>query len=95
MTDDKTKIEENLRQLGKQLRHGLAKLHPPTEENLEAVRALARRHWEQKQKEQTKGGTAAHSSTHERQQEKSTGEAKEAESPPKRKASDKDIGQSF
>lgn len=50
MPDDTTQSEAKLQKLAQRLHRGWAKLHPATEKDLAAVRAVVRQQWEKDQK---------------------------------------------
>ena len=52
MSDELHQAEEKLRQLGRRVRAGLARLHPPTEQQMTKVREALRQQWEQTHREQ-------------------------------------------
>jgi hypothetical protein len=54
MPDKNLDAEKKLRQLGKRVRQGLAKLHPVTDQQMGRVREAVRQRWEQTQKSRAK-----------------------------------------
>jgi hypothetical protein len=61
MSDEPQAAEAKLRQLGSRVRAGLARLHPPTPQQLAKIRAAVRQQWEEKQRAQaqTEGSQTA------------------------------------
>jgi hypothetical protein len=52
MSDELQAAEAKLRQLGSRVRAGLARLHPPTPQQLAKIRAAVRQQWEATQRAQ-------------------------------------------
>jgi hypothetical protein len=52
MSDELQAAEAKLRQLGSRVRAGLARLHPPTVQQLAKIRAAVRQQWEATQRAQ-------------------------------------------
>ena len=61
MSDELQPAEAKLQQLGSRVRAGLARLHPPTPQQLAKIRAAVRQQWEatQRAQAQTKGSQMA------------------------------------
>lgn len=47
MSEKKTKAAQALRKLGRQVQHGLTRLHPVTDQQMAKVREAIRQQWEQ------------------------------------------------
>ena len=61
MADQDNLVEKKLQKLGHRLRRGWAKLHPVTRKQMEAVRAVVRKQWEQRQKKESSQSQATDS----------------------------------
>ena len=53
MADQENLVEKKLQKLGHRLRRGWRKLHPVTRKQMDAVRAVVRKQWEQTQKSES------------------------------------------
>ena len=61
MADQDNLVEKKLQKLGHRLRRGRAKLHPVSRKQMEAVRAVVRKQWEQRQKKESSQSQATDS----------------------------------
>ena len=88
----------SLRQLGKRLQAGMAKLYPAKPEEIKAVRDAIRRQWQQEQEREAAGGKAKQSPAVQKGEQKpaKSGEKQEQTEPDrKEKSKDKDWGHSY
>jgi len=82
MSDELHQAEEKLRQLGRRVRAGLARLHPPTEPQMTKVREALRQQWEQTHRKQpqqsaSRAQSTAHTQTQPKTKSKSQSKPKD------------------
>lgn len=90
MGEQENLVEKKLQKLGHRLRRGWAKLHPVTRKQMEAVRAVVRKQWEQMQKKESSQSQA----TDPNEQERTQSQQQSIGKPSKPKSKSRDHGHS-